>query len=96
MANSNVIFLEDLPVEIISPRTQSNEAVAEPVASVDTESLSLEKVESLHIAKVLEAAHYNKSKAAEILGIDRGTLYRKATEYGIPLKPGKSGLSGEV
>lgn len=52
---------------------------------------SLEVVEKAHIVRVLEQAGYNKSKASEILGIDRATLYRKAKIYGIELK--RSGKS---
>ncbi len=47
---------------------------------------SLEDLEREHILKVLKQADYNKSKASEILGIDRATLYRKAQKYGIALK----------
>jgi DNA-binding NtrC family response regulator len=47
---------------------------------------SLESMEKVHIVKVLEETGYNKSKASEILGIDRATLYRKAKAYGIDLK----------
>jgi two-component system response regulator HydG len=43
-------------------------------------------VEKAHIQKVLEETGYNKSRASEILGIDRATLYRKAKIYGIDLK----------
>jgi DNA-binding NtrC family response regulator len=32
---------------------------------------------------VLEAVHWNKKQAAEILEISRGTLYRKIVEYGL-------------
>jgi DNA-binding protein Fis len=35
---------------------------------------------------VLKQVDYNKSKASEVLGIDRATLYRKAQKYGITLK----------
>ena len=40
-------------------------------------SESLSKVESEQIRRVLEATHGNKTRAAEILGIERKTLYRK-------------------
>lgn len=49
---------------------------------------SLEVMERAHIIRVLDEAGYNKSKASEILGIDRATLYRKAKVYGIELKRG--------
>ena len=47
---------------------------------------SLEEMERSHILKVLKDVDYNKSRASEILGIDRATLYRKAQKYGIALK----------
>ncbi len=47
---------------------------------------SLETMEREHILKVLEETDYNKSRASEVLGIDRATLYRKAKYYQIELK----------
>jgi two-component system response regulator HydG len=45
--------------------------------SKDTELLTLKEVEKRHILKVLAATDNNKTKAAEILGIDRKTLRMK-------------------
>lgn len=50
------------------------------------EQRSLEEMEKSHILTVLKQVAYNKSKASEVLGIDRATLYRKAQKYGITLK----------
>jgi two-component system NtrC family response regulator len=44
---------------------------------------TLEELERAHIALVLHAVEGNKSKAAQILGIGRKTLYRKLTEFGL-------------
>jgi two-component system, NtrC family, response regulator AtoC len=55
----------------------------EPVAPAEEPRESLEEVEKRHILKTLESVNFNKSKAAEILGIDRVTLYRKAFKYGL-------------
>ncbi len=54
--------------------------------SKEGDKKSLEEMEKSHILKVLKDVDYNKSKASEILGIDRATLYRKAQKYGIALK----------
>jgi len=41
----------------------------------------LEEVERRYLAHVLKVTGGNKVKTAEILGIDRRTLYRKAEKY---------------
>jgi DNA-binding NtrC family response regulator len=51
-----------------------------------SEPRSLEELEREHILRVLKEVDYNKSRASEILGIDRATLYRKAQKFGIALK----------
>ena len=44
---------------------------------------SLAEVEKNQIGKVLEYLHGNKTRAAQVLGIGRKTLYRKIQEYGL-------------
>ena len=46
---------------------------------------TLEQLASRHIRHVLQVAKGNRTRAADILGIDRRTLYRKASRYGFPL-----------
>jgi two-component system response regulator HydG len=45
--------------------------------------LPLEEVERRYIVRVLEAVHGHRTRAAEILGLDRKTLYRKLERYGV-------------
>ncbi len=45
------------------------------------ESWSLERLEREYILKVLDKTRGNQSRAAELLGIDRRTLYRKLKSY---------------
>jgi DNA-binding NtrC family response regulator len=44
--------------------------------------VSLREVERAYILSVMERTGGNKSRAAEILGLDRKTLYRKLDEFG--------------
>jgi DNA-binding NtrC family response regulator len=48
-----------------------------------TSSKRLEDVEKEHILKIFREVNGQKRKAAEILGVDPKTLYRKLTSYGI-------------
>jgi len=67
---SGVFDLEDLPEEIQTVRRSAPHPA-------DTPWLTLEEMEDRYIREVLEATGGNISRAAEILGIDRRTLYRR-------------------
>jgi|HubBroStandDraft_1064217.scaffolds.fasta_scaffold01980_7 transcriptional regulator with PAS, ATPase and Fis domain len=73
LARSDRIEAADLPDKIEDSRRVS--AVVE--ASEPVELLPMEEVERRHIHRVLEAVAGNKTLAAQILGFDRRTLYRK-------------------
>jgi two-component system, NtrC family, response regulator AtoC len=45
--------------------------------------LSLEEIEKTHIINVLNKNNWNISSSAQILGIDRVTIYKKLKKYGI-------------
>ena len=47
---------------------------------------TLDDLERRYLLHVLDAANGNRTRAAEILGIDRRTLYRMAERFGIELK----------
>ncbi len=47
---------------------------------------SLDELERRYLRHVLEAVGSNRTRAAEVLGIDRRTLYRMAERFGIDLK----------
>jgi two-component system response regulator HydG len=65
-----------------SPRRQMP-----PSESVDTPEVSLEVVEKQHILSTLSRTSWNKSRAAQILGIERSTLDRKLKRYKISRPP---------
>jgi DNA-binding NtrC family response regulator len=48
-----------------------------------SEALSLKEMEKRHILNVYRQADFNKTKAADILGVSRLTLRKKLSEYGI-------------
>ncbi|MCX6160132.1 MAG: sigma-54 dependent transcriptional regulator [Ignavibacteriae bacterium] len=47
------------------------------------DNISLKNLEKIYIKKILDGVNGNKSKASEILGIDRKTLYNKISEYNL-------------
>ena len=73
------IGAQDLPDRIRHYRAPA--AMATDVSSV--ELLTMDEVERRHILAVLHAMGGNKTQAAEILGFDRKTLYRKLERYGV-------------
>jgi DNA-binding NtrC family response regulator len=85
MTSTTVLFPEDFPAEIAmtAPGETSASITSEPEAAEAAKSL--EQMERAHIVRILQEVNFNKSKAAEVLGIDRATLYRKAQRYSIRL-----------
>jgi len=77
-----LIDKNSLPLEIVTPlnrrgrteETGESVVTAKPAAGLKDVALEAERV---RIYKVLEKVNYNKTKAAEILEIDRKTLYNK-------------------
>ncbi|HKS42490.1 MAG TPA: sigma-54 dependent transcriptional regulator [Blastocatellia bacterium] len=71
--SSGIIRLEDLPAETVStPRVASVMSDCIPEGDLPT----LEQLESSYLLRVLSAVGGNKSRAAQVMGIDRKTLYR--------------------
>jgi two-component system response regulator HydG len=75
------------PGHEISPASlpeRVTERRAEPLVSTRTPpNPTLEAVERAYIMWVLQSESGNKSRAAEVLGIDPSTLYRKLSRYGV-------------
>lgn len=80
MTNTSILFPEDFPPEVTRRSSGDHLSGEAPIRT------SLEEMERGHILKILQEVGFNKSKASEILGIDRATLYRKAQRYGIDLR----------
>jgi DNA-binding NtrC family response regulator len=69
VAKGSSITVEDLPIP--------------PSSKAAPEDQSLEAVERAQIKNVLEQMGWNITRSAEILGIDRATLYHKIEKYGL-------------
>ncbi len=78
LTRNESIGIADLPEKIRTYRT-SHVLVA---ATDPTELVPMEEVEKRYILRVLEAVGGNKTLAAQVLGLDRKTLYRKLDRYG--------------
>ena len=76
------LLVEDLP-DKVRAYSRSHVVVA---ASDPTELVPLETVERRYILHVLEAVGGSRTLAAQTLGLDRKTLYRKLKSYGIDEK----------
>lgn len=84
LTQGDTVQLDSLPQEIV----HANNAPASTNGHVEEEKVGLLKsiagsAERQAIIDVLEKANYNKSKAAELLKIDRKTLYNKLKLYNI-------------
>ncbi|NLN95668.1 MAG: sigma-54-dependent Fis family transcriptional regulator [Bacteroidales bacterium] len=79
LAQEHTITIDLLPSEILQPAENNDKT------SLDTTDLkAISEANERHlITKTLEKAHYNKTKAAQMLNIDRKTLYNKMRLYGI-------------
>jgi DNA-binding NtrC family response regulator len=73
MAQGDAIDVQDLPGAIINAQSL--------VSEEDEEMSSMEDVQRRHILRVLKRVDDNRTRAAEILGVSRTTLYRLLTEY---------------
>jgi DNA-binding NtrC family response regulator len=82
LARQGVIGVKELPTEMqLPPALQQAELAGLPRAGVQT----LDDVERTAIIQALAECHGNKKKAAELLGIQRPTLYNKMKRYAIEL-----------
>ena len=82
LAREVVIGVKELPTEIqLPPELQQSERSALPRSGVQT----LDDVERTAILQALAECRGNKKKAAELLGIQRPTLYNKMKRYAIKL-----------
>lgn len=84
LSSQNILLPEDFPEEI---REHHNiQTTAGPVAPPGfsfSDSPSLEEVKRRYVLHVLNQANGNMTEAAKILNVDRRTLYRMLSRYGV-------------
>ena len=80
LGEGHTLDIDLLPEEMIrSERTDQNSRPIEITTEHDV--FSLEECERLHIDRILKHTQWNKKRAAELLGIERATLYKKIRKY---------------
>ncbi len=72
------IDADDLPVTLASKPATVLRQLFDDLPSLD-------ELERRYLLHVLEQVNGNRTRAAEVMGIDRRTLYRMAERFGIPL-----------
>jgi DNA-binding NtrC family response regulator len=76
LADGSNLTPDDLP-----ERVRSNGQTGAMIARARERRMTLRELEKEYIVEALRMTGGNKSRAAEILGIDRRTLHRKLDEY---------------
>jgi DNA-binding NtrC family response regulator len=83
LARQDAIGIKELPAEVQLPTVLQN---AERRAAASQQGVqSLDDMERVAILQALAQTHGNKKKAAQLLGIQRPTLYNKMKRYAIEL-----------
>ena len=80
LARSGEVTIADLPEKV---RVHQTDRFALN-ADAPEEIITLDELEKRYVLRVLHVVHDNRSRAAELLGIDRRTLYRKLDAWGMP------------
>ncbi len=87
LSTGGIVEMEQMPIEIIagpSMRSREQSPVAGGANSDDLRAVS-QQAEKQAILTALERNGFNKSKTADMLNIDRKTLYNKLRTFGIEI-----------
>ncbi len=79
LSRENMIYPENLPIEILEPtqlELESAPAISTP-QSTSTEN------EAQQLKNILESVNWNRSEAARILNVNRITIWRKIKKFGL-------------
>jgi DNA-binding NtrC family response regulator len=86
-ARGTEIVPDDLPVKLQSDQVRS--AARSPLSALFEDLPALDELEGRYLLYVLEVAGGNRTRAAEILGIDRRTLYRMIERHNVDANNGE-------
>jgi two-component system, NtrC family, response regulator AtoC len=80
---------DELTVDDLPDKIQNYRSTDVSIPGVESrEILTMDEVERRYITRVLKQLDGNKTMAAELLGVDRRTLYRKLERWGAAPNPG--------
>jgi two-component system, NtrC family, response regulator HydG len=82
LEKGELVNMNCLPTELFSPSDEID-IITKSEKPIENLRDSKEKAEHQLIVSTLQKVKFNKSKAAELLNIDRKTLYNKMKQYGI-------------
>jgi len=80
-ARGRAIVPEDLPEKLQSAQVRA--AARSPLSALFEDLPALDELERRYLLYILEVTGGNRTRAAEVLGIDRRTLYRMIERYNI-------------
>jgi two-component system, NtrC family, response regulator AtoC len=80
------VMVDDLPGELREKAVEPGAAPAAP--------LTIDELEKQHILRVLRECGGHRGRSADVLGINRRTLYRKLLEYGVAREAGDDEEAG--
>lgn len=81
-ARGSEVSADDLPAKMQSEEIRAK-ASRSPLAALYDDLPTLDELERRYLLHVLEVVGDNRTRAAEVMGIDRRTLYRMAERFGL-------------
>lgn len=84
LCRNEVVKASDIQLSALASRLQTPAAAEKTPAAGEYREISMADIEQEHILATLNHTDWNKSRAAQILGIERSTLDRKLKRYHVP------------
>jgi two-component system, NtrC family, response regulator HydG len=81
LSNGEVVGASDIQLSGLGAGEEVRSSPVAAIAFGTSSEMTLEELEQQHILGVLEKTQWNKSQAAQVLGIERSTLDRKLKRY---------------